>query len=83
MWSVLKFAARAAIWRTTPDPRLVGLSTLVGWTLVLAVVRIAIQYFEAAPSPAFTPYGLNALVAWLVIALAVAAFFVRPQRRRS
>jgi hypothetical protein len=81
VWSVLKLAARAAMWRTTPDPRLVGLSTLVGWTLVLAAVRIAIQYVEAAPSPTFTPYGLNALVAWLALALAVAAFFVRPEGR--
>ena len=81
MWSVLKFAARAAIWRTTSDPPLVGLPVLVGWTLVLAAVRVAIQYLDAAPSPAFTPYGLNALVAWLVIALAVAAFFVRPAAR--
>src|ERR1700687_784614 len=66
-----------------PDSPRVGLSALVGWTLVLAVVRIAIQYVEAAPSPAFTPYGLNALVAWLVIALAVAAFFVRPEARTT
>lgn len=83
MWSVLKFAARAAAWRATPDPPLVGLATLVGWTLILAAVRGAIQYLDAAPSPAFTPYGINALVAWLVIALAVAAFFVRPAVRAT
>src|SRR5262245_66120087 len=77
------FAVRATIWRPTPDPPLVGLPLLVGWTLVLAVVRLAIQYLEAAPSPAFTPYGLNALVAWLVIALAVAALFVRPEARAT
>ena len=81
VWSVLKFAARAAIWRTTPDPPRVGLSVLVGWTLVLALVRVAIQYFDAAPTPVFALYGLNALVAWLVVALAVAAFFVRPEGR--
>ena len=74
--------ARAAVWRTTPDPPLVGLATLVGWTLVLAAVRVAVQYVDAAPSPAFTPYGLNALVASLVIALVIAAFFVRPRRAR-
>src|SRR5258708_3705689 len=37
VWSVFKFAARAAIWRPTPNPPLVGLSALVGWTLVLAL----------------------------------------------
>jgi hypothetical protein len=83
VWSILRFAARAAVWRTTPDPPLVGLATLVGWTLVLAAVRVAVQYVDAAPSPAFTPYGLNALVASLVIALAIAAFFVRPAARTT
>jgi len=83
VWPAFKLAVRGAIWRTTPDPPLVELSALVGWTLALAVVRGAIQYLEAAPSPVFTPYGLNALVAWLVIALAVAAFFVRPAGRTT
>jgi Peptidase C13 family len=83
VWSVLKFAARSAIWRTTPDPPRVGLPTLVGWTLVLAVVRGVLQLLDAMPSPAFNPYGLNALVAWLVVALAVAAFFVRPAARAT
>jgi hypothetical protein len=83
VWSVFKLALRGAIWRTTPDPPLVGLSVLVGWSFVLAIVRVAIQYVEASPSPAFTPYGLNALIAWLVIALLVAAFFVRPEARAT
>jgi hypothetical protein len=83
VWSVLKFAARAAIWRTTPDPPHVGLPVVVGWTLILAAVRAAIQLVEAAPTPVFNLYGLNALVAWLVIALAVAAFFVRPASRAT
>ena len=55
MWPVLKFAARAAVWRATSDPPRAGLSALLGWTLVLALLRAAIQYFDAGPSPAFTP----------------------------
>ena len=55
VWSVFKFAARAAIWRPTPNPPLVGLSALVGWTLVLALVRGVIQYLDAIPSPVFNP----------------------------
>jgi hypothetical protein len=55
VWSVFKFAARAAIWRPTPNPPLVGLSA----------------------------YCLNALIAWLVIAVVVAAFFVRPAARMT
>ena len=38
---------------------------------------------RATPSPVFNPYGINALIAWLVIALAVAAFFVRPAARTT
>jgi hypothetical protein len=83
VWSVFKLALRGAIWQSTPNPPLVGLSVLVGWTFVLAMVRVAIQYVEAAPAPAFTPYGLNALVTWLVIALVVAAFFVRAEARAT
>jgi hypothetical protein len=83
VWSVFKFAARAAIWRPTPNPPCVGLSTLVGWTLVLALVRGGIQLLDALPLPLFNPYGLNALIAWLVIAVAIAAFFVRPAARAT
>lgn len=83
MWSVLKLAARAAVWRTTPGPAFVGLPALIGWTLALAAVRIALQFVAAGPGPHFNPYGLNAAVAWLALELAVAAFFVRPAGRAT
>jgi len=83
VWSVFKLAARAAIWRSTPDARLVGLPSLIGWALVLAVVRVALQYAEAWPTGAFNPYGLNAVVAWLALALVIAAMFVRPAVRAT
>jgi hypothetical protein len=84
VWSVFKLAARAAIWRTTPDPPLVGLASLVGWTLILAIVRVALQYAAGAGEPLhFNPYGLNAVVAWLALELAVAAFFVAPAARST
>jgi Peptidase C13 family len=84
VWSVFKLAARAAVWRTTPDPPLVGLPALLGWTLALAVVRVTLQYAAAAGAPVhFNPYGLNAIVAWLAFQVAVAAFFVRPAGRAT
>jgi hypothetical protein len=76
VWSVLRFALRAAVWRTTPDPRVVGLRSLVAWSAVLAMVRAGLQLIDAVPSPDFNPYGLNAVVAWIALALAVATFFV-------
>ncbi len=83
MWSVFKLAARAAVWRTTRTLPLVGLPSLLGWAAVLALVRVTLQYFAAGPSPGFNPYGLNAVVAWLALELAVAALFVRPMGRAT
>ena len=83
MWRVLKLAARAAVWRTTADPPLVGLLVLLGFALALAAVRIALQLLEAGSWQAFNPYGLNAVVAWIALELAIAALFVRPAGRAS
>ena len=84
MWSVFKLAARSAIWRTTFEPPLIGLASLTGWTLVLAAVRVALQYLAVASEPFhFNPYGLNAIAARLAVELAIAAFFVRPQARAT
>jgi len=83
VWRVLNFAARAALWRTTPEPPLVGLPVLLGFAIATAVVRVALQLFAAGSWHAFNPYGLNAVVAWLALELAVAALFVRPAGRAT
>jgi hypothetical protein len=83
VWSVFVLAVRAAVWRSTTDPRLVGLPSLLGWTAVLAAVRIALQYLDAGPVANFNPYGLNAVVAVLALELAIAALFVRPAGRAT
>jgi hypothetical protein len=83
VWPVFKLAARAAVWRATPGPRLVGLPTLLGWAVVLGVIRVALQFADAGSSATFNPYGLNAVVAWLAFELAVAALFVRPAGRAT
>jgi hypothetical protein len=80
---VLTLAARAAIWRKTADPPLVGLPVLVAIAAITAIVRIALQLLAAASWHAFNPYGLNAVVAWIAIEVAVAAFFVRPAARAT
>jgi hypothetical protein len=81
VWSVYRLAARAAFWRPTPNATLVGLPSLLGWTLLLAAVRIALQFLDARLSGSFNPYGLNALAAALAIELAVAGLFVSPGGR--
>ncbi|MGA8612758.1 MAG: C13 family peptidase [Xanthobacteraceae bacterium] len=81
MWSVYRLAARAALWRTTPNAALVDLPILLGWTTLLAAVRIGLQFLDTRMSGSFNPYGLNALAAVLAIELAVAGLFVRPGGR--
>jgi hypothetical protein len=81
VWSVYRLAARAALWRTTPDATLVDLPSLLGWTVLLAAVRVGLQFLDTGVSGGFNPYGLNALAAVLAIELAVAGLFVRSGGR--
>lgn len=80
---MIKLASRAAIWRTTPDPELVGLPSLLIWIIALAVLRIALQFVAAGPGGGFNPYGLNAVVAWLALEAAVAALFMPAAARAT
>jgi hypothetical protein len=81
VWSVYRLAARAALWRTTPNVALAGLPVLLAWTLLLAALRIALQFLDTHLSGSFNPYGLNAQAALLAIELAVAGLFVRSGGR--
>jgi hypothetical protein len=82
-WRVLKLSARAAVWRTTAGPPLVGLPILLGFAVLVAAARIALQLLASDSWHDFNPYGLNATVAWIALELAVAALFVRPAVRAS
>jgi hypothetical protein len=53
----------------------------LGVSILTAAVRILLQLAASFPSHAFNPYGLNAVVAWIALELAVAALFVRPGAR--
>lgn len=83
MWRVLKLTARATVWRTTADPPLAGLAVVLGFAALTAVVRIALQLLAAGSAHDFNPYGLNAIVAWIALELAVAALFVGPAGRAT
>ncbi len=81
--SVLRLVLRASIWRTTPAPQFVGLPSLLLWTIVIAALRVALQFTSAGVEPHFNPYGLNAVVAWLALELAIAALFVPAAARTT
>lgn len=83
MWGVVKLAMRAAIWRRTSDPPLVGLRSLLAFAGLVAAVRAGLQLVEAGAWQAFNPYGLNAVIAWIALELAIAALFVRPAARTT
>jgi hypothetical protein len=74
---------RAAVWRVTPAPPLVGLEVLLVFAILAALIRIALELLAAGGWQAFNPYGLNAVVAWLALELAVAALFVRSGARAA
>jgi hypothetical protein len=83
VWSVLKLTAGAAVWRPIRTLQFVGLPSLFVCAVALAVVRLAFQFLGAGPGGGFNPYGLNALVAWVALDIAVAALFVRPPARAT
>src|ERR1700746_4157324 len=83
VWGVVKLAMRAAIWRRTFNPPLVGLRSLLAFAALVAVVRAGLQLVEAGAWQDFNPYGLNAVIAWIALELAIAALFVRPAARTT
>ena len=83
MWGVVKLAMRAVIWRRTFDPPLVGLRSLLAFAVLVAAVRAGLQLVEAGALQDFNPYGLNAVIAWIALELAIAAMFVRPAARTT
>ncbi len=83
VWGAVKFAMRAAIWRRTYDPPLVALRSLLAFAGLVAVDRVARQLLEAGGWQAFNPYGINAVIAWIALELAIAALFVRPAARTT
>lgn len=64
-----------------PDPGLSSLPGLVLAAAALAAVTVALEFIAAGPHGHFTPYGLNAIIATIAIALTVAAWFVTPAAR--
>jgi hypothetical protein len=83
MREIFKFTVRSAIWKTTPEPPVVGSFTLIACTLLSLASVLILEYFNAEGAVYFSSYGLNADFACLVVILAVSSFFIRPRWRAT
>ena len=81
--SVLRVALRAAVWKGTRSPHLVGILGVIAWAIAAIEVALLDQYVEAGSSAWFSPYGLNATLAWTAVCLAITTFFVRSEGRAT
>ena len=81
--SLMAMVLRAAIWRKTQLPPLLGLGDFVLWCLVCLSVELVASFLGAGAAPHFDPYGLNALVAWRATMLLVGVAFVPPPYRAT
>jgi peptidase C13-like protein len=74
-WRLVAMTLRAAVWRKTVEPPLLGAGSLVGWVLVALSVELMLSLVNAGDTPRFDIYGLDALVAWRATLLLVGVFF--------
>lgn len=79
--STIHMVLRAAVWKSTPQPRLAGLPTLIVCCLAALAGVFVLEYSIAAPPIRFVPYGLNSSITSIALTLVVAALFVRPEGR--
>jgi hypothetical protein len=78
-WRLFGIAVRAALWRATADPPVIGLAGLVGWSVVTLALLVLPQY--QAPDSAFTEYGLALTAGALALSLTASAL-VLPREIR-
>ena len=72
---LVAMALRAAIWRRTPEPPVLGLAALIGWALSTIAVELVVALVNAGTNPQFDLYGVNALIAWRATLLLVGVVF--------
>jgi hypothetical protein len=77
-WELVKMAVRAAFWRATAEPPVIGVHGLAVWVAIEIAVFVALDY---APAAQFTEYGLGLTIGYTLLELAVSALVLRPERR--
>jgi hypothetical protein len=80
---LIAMALRAAIWRRTAEPPVLGLGALIGWLALTMLTELAIALINSGGDPQFDVYGLNALIAWRATLLLVGVIFAPAQYRAT
>jgi hypothetical protein len=80
---LVAMALRAAIWRRTPEPPVLGLAALIGWVLLTIAVEVLVGLVNAGSNPQFDLYGINALIAWRATLLLVGVVFAPAAYRAT
>jgi len=81
--STFHMVLRAAVWKSTPQPRLVGVPALILSSLAALAGVFVLECAIAEPPLRFVPYGLNASITSIALTLALASLFVRPEGRTT
>jgi peptidase C13-like protein len=80
---LVAMALRAAIWRRTPEPPVLGLGAVIGWALLTIAVELVVALVNAGANPQFDLYGINALIAWRATLLLVGVVFAPAMYRAT
>ncbi len=80
---LVAMALRAAIWRRTPEPPVLGLGAVLGWALLAIAVELVVALVNAGSNPQFDLYGVNALIAWRATLLLVGVVFAPAMYRAT
>jgi hypothetical protein len=72
---LVAMALRAAIWRRTLEPPVLGLGAVIGWVLLTTAVELVVALANAGTNAQFDIYGLDALIAWRATLLLVGVIF--------
>jgi hypothetical protein len=80
LWWVLKATLRTAAWKTTPAPPSIAVSTVLLWMVAAMAAEAARQYLTIDDRAAFSPYGINSVIAEMAIVAAAGLLFFSRSR---
>ncbi|WP_407156865.1 C13 family peptidase [Bradyrhizobium sp. STM 3557] len=80
LWLTLRAALKAAAWKRAPTSPSASIRTVLVWIVVAMAAEAARQYFAIEDMAAFSPYGVNTIIAETAILAVVGLWFVPVNR---